>query len=289
MKISVLRPITASQSRAARLQLMLTQAAVIKQSGLPAHKLKQFESGRFVPDMPFLQKLADFYTGLGVDLSEVDVSDQVPQPAAASPAAKPGADKVRPAPLHRPHFYVSESVTPELLDACLERMHTNDERINEILGKDLRFGLMGSYQEQTVTEQQEIFGAMAEAVCCRATLWCSRSTKRPAPRLTPSCWASTTPSRLSPCSRRLRKAAMSWPKRWSSDRPYPPANPHADRRRQWQSVDGHRHPGRSCHGCECEQGQDGDASGVRPAQTSPSCALAGPQGCFLAHPGISLA
>jgi hypothetical protein len=41
-------------------------------------------------------------------------------------------------------------------------MHANDERINEILGKDLRFGLMGGYQEQTVTEQQEIFGAMAE-------------------------------------------------------------------------------------------------------------------------------
>lgn len=162
MKNPAVQPITASQSRAARFQLALTQAGVIKQSGLPAHKLKQFESGRFVPDMPFLQKLADFYTGLGVDLSEVDVSGQVPQPAAAAPTAKPGADKVRPAPLHRPHFYVSESVTPELLDACLERMHVNDERINEILGKDLRFGLMGSYQEQTVAEQQEIFGAMAE-------------------------------------------------------------------------------------------------------------------------------
>ena len=159
MKIPAVQPITASQSRAARLQLMLTQAAVIKQSGLPAHKLKQFESGRFVPDMPFLQKLADFYTGLGVDLSGVVVSDPVPQSA---PPAKPGADKVRPAPVHRPHFYVSESVTPELLDLCLERMQANDERINEILGMDLRFGLMGSYQEQTVTEQQEIFGAMAE-------------------------------------------------------------------------------------------------------------------------------
>lgn len=158
MKIPAVQPITAAQSRAARFQLGLTQADVIKQSTLPGHKLKQFESGRFVPDMPFLQKLADFYTEQGVDLSEAVVSD--PAPAPAAPAAKPGADKVRPA--HRPHFYVSESVTPELLDLCLERMHANDERISEILGKDLRFGLMGSYQEQTVSEQQEIFGAMAE-------------------------------------------------------------------------------------------------------------------------------
>lgn len=163
MKIPAVQPITASQSRASRFQLGLTQADVISQSTLPGHKLKQFESGRFVPDMPFLQKLADFYTGKGVDLSEAVVSDPAaPAPAAPAPAAKPGADMVRPAPVHRPHFYVSESVTPALLDQCLERMHANDERINEILGKDLRFGLMGGFQEQTVTEQQEIFGAMAE-------------------------------------------------------------------------------------------------------------------------------
>lgn len=163
MKIPANQPITAAQSRAARYQLGLSQTDVIKQSTLPGHKLKQFESGRFVPDMPFLQKLADFYTGLGVDLSETVVSDPSDAPAPApAPVAKPGADKVRPAPVHRPHFYVSESVTPELLDLCLERMHANDERINEILGKDLRFGLMGSYQDQTISEQQEIFGAMAE-------------------------------------------------------------------------------------------------------------------------------
>lgn len=163
MKIPAVQPITASQSRASRFQLGLTQADVISQSTLPGHKIKQFESGRFIPDMPFLQKLADFYTGKGVDLSEAVVSDPAAPPAPApAPAVKPGAEMIRPAPVHRPHFYVSESVTPELLDLCLERMHANDERINEILGKDLRFGLMGGFQEQTVTEQQEIFGAMAE-------------------------------------------------------------------------------------------------------------------------------
>lgn len=165
MKIPAVQPITAAQSRAARFQLGLTQADVISKSGIPGHKLKQFESGRFVPDMPFLQKLADFYTEQGVELTEADQTATPPAAAAApapAPVAKPGADKVRPAPVHRPHFYVAETVTPELLDACLERMHANDERINEILGKDLRFGLMGAFHEQTVTEQQEIFGAMAE-------------------------------------------------------------------------------------------------------------------------------
>jgi hypothetical protein len=157
------KPITAAQSRAARQYLALSQAEAVKQSKLPGHKLKQFESGRFVPDLPFLQKLAEFYESKGVDLAEVDVTDPPPAPAPApEPAHKPGSDRVRPAPMHRPHFYISDSVTPELLDACLERMHDNDERINEILGKDLRFGLMGAFHEQTATEHQEIFGAMAE-------------------------------------------------------------------------------------------------------------------------------
>lgn len=46
MKIPAVQPITAAQSRASRFQLGLTQADVISQSGLPGHKLKQFESGR---------------------------------------------------------------------------------------------------------------------------------------------------------------------------------------------------------------------------------------------------
>lgn len=166
MKIPAVQPITASQSRASRFQLGLTQADVITQSSLPGHKLKQFESGRFVPDMQFLQQLADFYTGLGVDLSAAVVSDPAtpaPAPAAApAPVAKPGAEMVRPAPVHRPHFYVSDSVTPDLLDQCLERMHANDERINEILSKGLKEGLFGGFTEQTQQEHQELFGAMAE-------------------------------------------------------------------------------------------------------------------------------
>lgn len=157
------KPITAAQSRAARQYLALSQAEAVKQSKLPGHKLKQFESGRFVPDLPFLQKLAEFYEGQGVDLAEVDVTDPPAAPAPApEPAVKPGSEKVRPTPMHRPHFYISDSVTPKLLDACLERMYDNDERVNEILGKDLRAGLLSAFHEQTVNEQNEVFGALAE-------------------------------------------------------------------------------------------------------------------------------
>lgn len=155
MKIPSVLPLTAAQSRASRFQLGLTQAEVIDKSGLPGYKLKQFETGRFVPDMPFLQSLHDFYQGKGIDLSDVSASTET-----AVQEVKPGSEMIR--HVQRPCFYVSDSVTPELLDQCLERMHANDERIAEIMNKSLRNGMFGGYHEETVQEHQELFGAMAE-------------------------------------------------------------------------------------------------------------------------------
>lgn len=157
-KIPAKQPITAEQSRASRFQLGLTQANVIEQSGLPGYKLKQFETGRFVPDMPFLQKLAEFYTSKGIDLSEA-----VPMPVDAVPTVpvKPGADMVR--VMHRPGFYISDSVTPEVLDTCLERMHENDKRIEQLLATPLKTKLFGGeHSDETVAQHQELFGALGE-------------------------------------------------------------------------------------------------------------------------------
>ena len=158
MKIPAAQPLTAAQSRAARFHLGLSQSEVIKQSELPGHKLKNFETGRFVPDMAFLKQLGDFYTALGVDLSD----ESLPGAPAATPPAdlKPGATMIR--TVQRPCFFVSETVSTELLDQCLERMHQNDERIAELLQVSLKGGLLGGHHDTTVAEHQELFGAMAE-------------------------------------------------------------------------------------------------------------------------------
>lgn len=155
MKIPSVLPLTAAQSRASRFQLGLTQAEVIEQSSLPGYKLKQFETGRFVPDMPFLQSLRDFYQGKGIDLSETVSSSET-----TTQELKPGSGMIR--HVQRPCFYVSDSINPELLDQCLERMHSNDERIAEIMNKSIRNGMFGGYHEETVQAHQELFGAMAE-------------------------------------------------------------------------------------------------------------------------------
>lgn len=155
MKTPVVQPISPAQSRVARRGLGMSQTQVIQQSKLPAHKLKHFETGRYQPDMAFLKQLADFYASLGVDLPDDDI-----EPAPAD-QLKPGAGMVR--PVVRPCFFVSDSVSPELLDDCLEHMHKNDEQIKKLLETSLKKGAFGDgHHEDTVAEHNELFGAMAE-------------------------------------------------------------------------------------------------------------------------------
>lgn len=148
------QPITPAQSRVARRSLGLSQSAVVKQSNLPAHKLKNFETGSYQPDVAFLKQLSDFYAALGVDLPDDIEQTPVEQ-------LKPGTAMVR--AVMRPCFFVSDTVSPELLDQCLERMHLNDERIKDLLGTALKAGMFGDgHHEDTVAAHTDLFGAMAE-------------------------------------------------------------------------------------------------------------------------------
>jgi hypothetical protein len=108
MKIPTTLPVTAEQSRASRFQLGLTQANVIEESNLPGHKLKNFETGRFVPDMPFLEGLRDYYTQKGIDFAETvtvttQITDQIQ--AGQQQAQTAGGAMVR--PVSRMCFYVA--------------------------------------------------------------------------------------------------------------------------------------------------------------------------------------
>lgn len=145
-------PITSDQARAARRQLGLTQKQVITESGLSGYKLKQFETGSFNPDAPFLQALAEFYQARGVDLS----------PPASSASSLPSAVSVGVPQVQRACFFIDGSVPGDLLDRCLERMQNIDKRIASILKKPLQPSFFDGYSEETVKEHQELFGALGE-------------------------------------------------------------------------------------------------------------------------------
>ena len=154
MKIPANLPITAAQSRAARFQAGLTQANVIEESDLPGYKLKQFETGRFVPDMPFLEKLRDFYLSKGIELE----ADTPTRPD--TPARQPGAAMVK--PVSRMCFYLSDDLAGDDVNRLLERMDNNDNRIEALIVAKAGAGLLGGYDEKTEARVREIFGAMAE-------------------------------------------------------------------------------------------------------------------------------
>lgn len=164
MKIPTTLPITAEQSRAARFQLGLTQANVIEESRLPGHKLKNFETGRFVPDMPFLEGLRDYYTQKGIDFAEADTpNDQATvqgQNWQQQNTPVHGGAMVR--PVSRMCFYVNDQLEPEVIDRILGRMDGNDDRIAALLQSPLKGGFLSTYDEETEAKQRELFGAMAE-------------------------------------------------------------------------------------------------------------------------------
>ncbi len=160
MKIPSTLPITAEQSRASRFQLGLTQAQVIEASGLPGYKLKQFETGRFVPDMPFLEKLRDFYHERGITLDQEPPTTPAKSAPQAVAAATPGAAIWRPA--QRMVLYVREDLADTDLMKIFERMDANDARIESIINDRLDTGFLSNYSEETEAKSRELFGAMAE-------------------------------------------------------------------------------------------------------------------------------
>jgi hypothetical protein len=153
MKIPSKLPITAEQSRAARFQLGLTQANVIEQSQLPGHKLKNFETGRFIPDMTFLANLRTHYEVAGIDFNDIEANQDTQKPA-------PGAGIVTTVQTSR--FVVDQALPQDQVDAILDRMDANDARIAELMAMTLESGFLSTFSEKTETDTKWIYGLMAE-------------------------------------------------------------------------------------------------------------------------------
>ena len=61
-----------NESRAARNFLGLSQAQASAKSSLPAHKIKRFETGNYVPDSQFLEDLREFFESEGYNFHDED-------------------------------------------------------------------------------------------------------------------------------------------------------------------------------------------------------------------------
>lgn len=156
MKIPSKLPITAEQSRAVRFQLGLTQANVIEQSELAGHKLKNFETGRFVPDMAFLQSLREFYESRGIEFNEAEAEHT----SAVEQKTTHGIGIVAQVQTNR--FLVDQTLSQEQVDSILDRMDGNDASIAELMDRALESGLLSIYSGKTDTDTRKLYELMAE-------------------------------------------------------------------------------------------------------------------------------
>ena len=162
--------LTPELSKAARRELSFTQNNVIAETGIQAYKIKQFEAGRFRPEMACLKQLREFYEAQGVNFDELEAHTG----HASAASAVSGSEDTPPVaalkrgltPTPRPGFFISEHIAQELIDRVLSRMEENDDRIAALLTETYEksglFGL-GGVSDATETKVRELFAAMAES------------------------------------------------------------------------------------------------------------------------------
>ena len=150
--------ITPDLSKAARRELTLTQSNVIAETGIQAYKLKQFEAGRFRPDLASMKKLIDFYESQGIDFDQLKAHAETVMPAIVNetlvqrgltPNAKPG-------------FMIADDIEQDKVDLVLDRMEANDQRVFELIAQEHTTALFGGSTNTSDRAMRELFGRLAE-------------------------------------------------------------------------------------------------------------------------------
>lgn len=163
-------PLTPENARAARNYLGLSQAKAAEESDLPAHKIKRFEAGNYIPDVEFLQDLRAFFEARGYRFPGT------PQPGAKAK----GSGQVFPAgvlgetaenhgvpAVHRPqqasvhHMRIALTDEDEMGN-ILDLIDANEQRIEELLQAPVEFGLFGGLSEESQAHHAEALKLMAE-------------------------------------------------------------------------------------------------------------------------------
>jgi transcriptional regulator with XRE-family HTH domain len=136
-----------NESRAARNYFGMSQAQAAAKSNLPAHKLKRFESGNYVPDAQFLQDLRAFFEREGYNFHDEDAPGAKAKARgdvfAAGVVGEPGSDTgetdgsppVEPGKLPRPQkanlqfMRIAPSMETNQIDQAFDCIEENEAAI----------------------------------------------------------------------------------------------------------------------------------------------------------------
>lgn len=152
--------IAPNESRAARNFLGLSQAQAAAKSNLPAHKIKRFETGNYVPDTQFLQDLREFFEGQGYNFHDEDAPGAKAKARGdvfqAGVVGESGSDTgetgsslpAEPGKLPRPlkanlqFMRIAPNLENDQIDRVFDCIEENETAISDGLGKPITTGFL---------------------------------------------------------------------------------------------------------------------------------------------------
>lgn len=150
-----------NESRAARNFLGLSQAQAATKSNLPAHKIKRFESGNYVPDTQFLEDLREFFEGEGYNFHDEDAPGAKAKargdvfPAGVVGGTASGTEETdgfplenqgklqRPKKANLQYMRIAPTLESDQIDRVFDCIEENEEALQGGLEKPVSTGFLG--------------------------------------------------------------------------------------------------------------------------------------------------
>lgn len=163
-------PLSPEQSRAGRNYLGLTQAKAAEESGLPAHKIKRFEAGNYIPDVEFLKDFRAFLEKRGYRFEDT------PEPGAKAkekglvfPAGvigetteNQGASKGnRPVKTSFHHMRIALTDGEEM-GRVLDLIEDNEERLASLLREPVEAGMWSGLSDKSEARHGAVLKLLSE-------------------------------------------------------------------------------------------------------------------------------
>lgn len=163
-------PLTPDNARAARNYHGFSQARAAEESGLPAHKIKRFEAGNYIPDEAFLSDYRAFFEARGYQFQDT------PKPGAKArgsgqvfPAGVVGEPVANLAPTvgfkpQRSTFHHMRIALDDeaAMGRTLDLIDENEERAQELLRNPIEGALFGGLTDTCEGRHGEALALLAE-------------------------------------------------------------------------------------------------------------------------------
>lgn len=164
-------PLIPEQARAARNYFGWPQLKAADESGLPAHKLKRFEAGNYIPDQEFLDALRAFYEARGYRF------DDTPTPGASAKSAGqvfPGGvvgvdsddanakryrDRTGAAHVHHMRIALQDE---NQIGRAIDLIEENEESLAKLLRNPVETSFWGGFTDETNAKHAEAVRLLAE-------------------------------------------------------------------------------------------------------------------------------